>query len=120
MIAGVGFREGASPASLLDALARAGAGDLRHVAVPGVKARHPAVQTLRQFGYRITEISAGALVAPQTLTDSAAARAAHGTGSVAEACALAALGAGAYLAAPRSISADGMATAALARTGEPT
>ncbi len=120
MIAGVGFREGASPASILDALTRAGAGDLRHVAVPLVKARHTAVQTLRQFGYRITEISAEALTAPQTLTNGAASRAAHGTGSVAEACALAALGPGAHLAGPRSISADGMATAALARTGEPT
>ncbi|MFT4151918.1 MAG: precorrin methylase, partial [Paracoccaceae bacterium] len=38
--------------------------------------------------------------------------------SVAEACALAALGPGARLAGPRSISGDGMATAALALFGE--
>ncbi|WP_241565141.1 cobalamin biosynthesis protein [Paenirhodobacter populi] len=115
MIAGVGFREAASPASILDALARAGAGDLRRIAVPEVKARHPAIQTLRRFGYHVTEITAEALTRPATLTDSPAARATHGTGSVAEACALAALGPGARLMAPRAVSADGMATAALAK-----
>lgn len=113
-LAGLGFREGASPASLLDALARAGGQDLRHLAVPEVKARHPAVLGLAQLGYRILAVPAPALAAQPTTTESAAARARHGTGSVAEGCALAALGPGAVLLGARVISADRMATAALA------
>lgn len=114
MIAGIGFRESASPASILDALERAGGAGLRRLAVPQVKARHPAILSLAQLGYHITPVGAADLAAAPTLTDSAAARAAHGTGSVAEGCALVAAGPGARLLAPRSISADGMATAALA------
>ena len=115
-IAGIGFREAAQVESLLDALARAGAADLRHIALPGVKARHQAAMQLSRLGYHLHPVSAAALTAPATLTDSAASRAAHGTGSVSEACALAAIGPGARLIAPRAISADGMATAAIAQT----
>ncbi|WP_216654781.1 cobalamin biosynthesis protein [Pseudogemmobacter hezensis] len=116
-IAGLGFRTAAQLESLLDALRQAGAQDLRHIAVPAVKARHPAVMQLSRLGYHLHPVSAAQLTAPQTLTDSAASRAAHGTGSVSEACALAALGPGARLIAPREISADGMATAAIAHKG---
>lgn len=115
-IAGIGFREAAQVESLLDALARAGAADLRHIALPEVKARHQAAMQLSRLGYHLHPVSAAALTAPATLTDSAASRAAHGTGSVSEACALAAIGPGARLIAPRAISADGMATAAIAQT----
>lgn len=118
MIAGIGFRDGATPLSILDALNRAGAGAVRHLAMPSVKAGHPAVRALIGQGYAVTEIAADLLARTDTPTHSAASRAAHGTGSVAEACALAAAGPGARLAAPRSISGDGMATAALALTGE--
>lgn len=116
-IAGIGFRETAQVESILDALERAGAGDLRHIALPAVKARHHAAMQLARLGYHLHPVSAAALTAPRTLTDSAASRAAHGTGSVSEACALAALGPGAALAAPREISADGRATAAIAQKG---
>lgn len=118
MIAGIGFRTAATPASILDALDRAGAAEARHLALPAVKASHPAVQALIAQGYRITEISAADLAIPATLTESTASRAAHGTGSVAEACAILALGPGACLVAPRAVSADGMATAALALKGK--
>ncbi len=114
LVAGLGFREGASVESLLDALARAGGRDLRRVALPEVKARHPAVITLIQLGYHVTPIPAAKLSSQTTHSQSAASQAAHGTGSVAEGCALAALGTGATLLAPRSISGDHMATAALA------
>lgn len=117
MIAGIGLREAATPASVLDALARAGGGGLRHLAVPAPKARHPAIASLVRLGYRVTAIAPEALDRP-TLTDSPHARAAFGTGSVAEACALAALGPGARLLAPRAVSADRLATAAIA-TGDP-
>lgn len=118
MIAGIGFRTAATPASILDVLDRAGAAEARHLALPAVKASHPAVQALVAQGYRITEISAADLAIPATLTESTASRAAHGTGSVAEACALLVLGPGAWLVAPRAVSADGMATAALALKGK--
>lgn len=114
MIAGIGFRDAATPASLLDALARAGAGDVRRLAVPAAKARHPAVAALAQSGYHITVVCAAAMIAAPTLTESAASRAAHGTGSVSEGCALAALGPGAVLCGPRAVSGDARATAALA------
>ncbi|MCL4066280.1 cobalamin biosynthesis protein [Pseudomonas sp. GX19020] len=118
-IAGIGFRETAQVESILDALERAGAADLRHIALPAVKARHHAARQLSRLGYHLHPVTAAALTAPATLTDSAASRAAHGTGSVSEACALAALGPGACLTAPRVISADGKATAAIAQKDLP-
>lgn len=117
MIAGIGFREAAGPASIRDALERAGGAGLRDLALPERKARHPAVRALARLGYRIHPVTAEALSAAVTLTDSAAARAAHGTGSVSEGCALVAAGPGARLLAPRSISGDGLATAAIAVKG---
>lgn len=122
MIAGIGFREAAAVASVLDALDRAGAGHVRRLAVPQAKARHPAVLGLAALGYHILPIAPDVLAATPTLTASAASRAAHGSGSVAEACALAALAQAGWsgrLAGPRAISGDGMATAALALTGDP-
>lgn len=116
MMAGIGLRAAATPASILDALARAGGQDLRCFALPDAKARHPAVIALAAKGFRIVEIPSAALATIPTLTESAAARAAFATGSVAEACALAAAGPGARLAAPRAVSLDGMATAAIALT----
>lgn len=119
MIAGIGFRNGATAEALLDALTRAGAADLRDLALPAAKAGHPAVRELAARGYRIIEIAPDRIAAVPTVTESAASRAAYCTGSVAEACALAAAGAGGRLAAARSVSADGMATAALALKGSP-
>ena len=116
-IAGIGFRESAQAESILDALERAGARDLRHIALPAVKLRHHAAMQLTRLGYHLHPVTAAALTAPVTLTDSAASRSAHGTGSVSEACALAALGQGACLTGPRVISADGRATAAVATVG---
>jgi cobalt-precorrin 5A hydrolase len=55
---------------------------------------------------------------PNTLTQSERSIAARGTGSVAEACALAAAGPGAYLLGPRAVSDDRLATCALAQGDE--
>lgn len=52
---------------------------------------------------------------PDTPTQSPASLAARGAGSVAEACALAAAGPGAYLLGPRVVSPDGLATCAIAK-----
>ncbi|MEM1429934.1 MAG: cobalamin biosynthesis protein, partial [Pseudomonadota bacterium] len=51
-----------------------------------------------------------------TATQSGASRGSYGTGSVAEAAALAAAGPGARLLAPRSVSDDRLATCALAKS----
>lgn len=119
MIAGIGFRAEATLASVLDALERAGAGTCRRLALPQAKLDQPPARALREAGYALIGISARAMATCPTMSESAASRAAHDTGSVAEACALIAAGAGSRLAAPRAISGDRKATAALALRGEP-
>lgn len=115
--AGIGFREAASLASLLDALARAGAAEAEAVGLPAAKAAHPAARALAETRALVL-IAPENLAAQETLTESPAARAAHGAGSVAEAAALAAAGPGARLAGPRAVSQDRLATAALASSGD--
>lgn len=119
MIAGIGFRRDAGVASVLDALHRAGAADLRRIALPRVKLDHPAARDLAAAGYDLVAVSAADMARQPTRTDSAASRKTHSTGSVAEACARAAAGPGARLRGARVISGDRMATAAVAATGEP-
>jgi cobalt-precorrin 5A hydrolase len=68
----------------------------------------------RHHGVPVIAVAPDALAAATTLTDSAVVRAARGVGSVAEAAALAAAGAGARLLAARVISTDRRATCALA------
>lgn len=114
MIAGLGFRAAATVDSMRDALARAGAPIPCRVALPETKADHPACATLTRQGFTLIPIASAAMQEAPTLTRSAHALAAYNTGSVAEACAMAAAGPGASLQAPRSISGDGMATGALA------
>lgn len=118
IVAGFGFRSGASQASLTDALARANA-----PATPALFATlSRKADDLRAFAdARATPLRA---IEPDqaerqaTLTQSQASAAKTGLGSVAEACALAAAGPGARLLAPRVISDDKMATCAIA-IGDP-
>ena len=116
IVAGFGFRRGASADSLRDALARAGgvrAPD--RLATVADKAVAPALRALASaLGCPVCAIPEAALTDQTTLTASARVRAARGTGSVAEASALAAAGPDARLIGPRSVSADRMATCALA------
>ncbi|MEM8572323.1 MAG: cobalamin biosynthesis protein [Pseudomonadota bacterium] len=120
IVAGFGFRSGASPQSLADALSRAagedaGEGTVDCLATVEEKASgEPFGSFARALGLRIHAVGAHALEDQVTTTQSTAALAARGTGSVAEASALAAAGPGARLLAPRAVSADGMATCALA------
>jgi len=116
IVAGFGFREGATPASLRDALARAGVGlsPPQAFAAPADKA--PRLAPLaRELHIPLIPIAAAALQEAATPTSSAASLAARQTGSVAEASALAAAGAGARLLAGRHISSDRMATCAIAQ-----
>ncbi len=128
-VAGLGFRRAAGTASLraaLDAalgaapdatLDTAGATGLDALATAAEKADAPALRALAaDLGLPIHAVAREDLAAQPTPTRSDRVRAQWATGSLAEAAALAAAGPGARLIAPRSVSPDGMATAAIAET----
>lgn len=117
LTAGFGFRSGVGVESLRAALALAeGEGPrARLFATAARKADHPALLALAaERGVKIWAVAAQDLAGVETLTRSARAQALFETGSLAEAAALAAAGAGARLLGPRAASPDGAATAALA------
>ena len=115
IVAGFGFRADATLASLQDALASAlyGQPQVTRLATPRDKA--PLVERLAEaMDLLLVAIDPDALCAAQTATKSAFSLKIRQTGSVAEACALAAAGPGARLLTPRHISHDRMATCAIA------
>jgi len=116
IVAGFGFRAAATADSLRDALARAaGERNVTAFAAPEDKAQAACLGELaREMSVSVRAIAADDLMRQQTPTEAPRVRAARGTGSVSEAAALAAAGPGAQLLAPRSISADRMATCAIA------
>lgn len=118
-VAGFGFRHAATVASLKDALARAGGGADR-VATMADRATAAVFRAFAaEMGLPAEGVAGARLAAESTMTQSARVRERFGTGSVAEASALAAAGPGARLLGPRVISGDGLATAAIAeRTDE--
>ncbi|WP_375260373.1 cobalamin biosynthesis protein [Palleronia sp.] len=112
IVAGFGFRRAATLDSLADALAATGgAPDALATAADKASALAPLGARL---GLPVHAVPPDALSASATQTDSTASKTHRGTGSVAEAAALAAAGRGARLLTPRVISADRMATCALA------
>jgi cobalt-precorrin 5A hydrolase len=114
-VAGFGFRQAATAASLRDALARAGgAAGLTALATAEDKAAHPALRTLAErLTLPLHAIPLPAIAAaPAAPSPRSPAR--YGGRSLAEAAALAAAGPGARLLAPRAVSADGRATCAIA------
>lgn len=116
IVAGFGFRATATVDSLRDALARtAGERRIAAFAAPEDKVEAASLTSLaRERQVAVRGVAPDDLVRQETATESAQVRAARGTGSVAEAAALAAAGPGARLLGPRSISADRLATCALA------
>ncbi|WP_431298266.1 cobalamin biosynthesis protein [Tabrizicola sp. BL-A-41-H6] len=118
-VAGFGFRKGATEAALRDALMRVGGPDgVTMVATVADKAgglRNFA----RSLGLPLVAVPPGDLPGQAVATRSARVTALYGTGSLAEAAALAAAGPGARLIAPRAQSADGTATAAIAEGAKP-
>jgi len=116
IVAGFGFRRAATVASLRDALQRTGRGaEAQMLATVADKAQAPVFRSLaRQLDRPVHAVDSALLAAQQTATHSAASLTAFGTGSVAEAAALAAAGPGAKLIGARQVSTDGMATCALA------
>lgn len=115
-VAGLGFRNSASVASLRDALDAAGGPDgLAAVATVSDKADAPVLRVLaHELGLPIRGIPAARLAEVKTATQSERSKAKFGTGSVAEAAAVAAVGRGARLISARAVSQDRTATAAIA------
>lgn len=120
IVAGFGFRAAATVSSLEDALDRTGrALEVHALATASDKAETPAFAAMAALaGLPVLAIDGDRLRAQDTETQSPDSLAARGTGSVAEAAALAAAGPGARLIAPRVVSADKMATCALAQTAK--
>jgi cobalt-precorrin 5A hydrolase len=109
-VVGIGFRGAATMASLQDALQKA-------LAVVGAKSRETAFRELAQLlaipGLGVSQTDLGQMITP---TQSQRIQDRFGTGSLAEAAALAVAGPAARLVAARVISGDGMATAAIAES----
>ena len=115
-IAGLGFRTEATVGSLRAALhAAGGAAGLTALATSDAKASAPVfVSFAAELGLPVLAISPAELSVQKTLTESPRVQAKTGAGSLAEAAAMAATGSDAVLLAPRAVSPDRMATAAIA------
>jgi len=115
-VAGFGFRQDVTLASLREALLAAGGPeDLAAVATISDKADADVLKQLaRECGVPIRAVSAEVLAGIDTPTQSKRVAEKFGTGSVAEAAALAAAGPGARLIGARAVSPDRTATAAIA------
>ncbi|MCP3443010.1 cobalamin biosynthesis protein [Bradyrhizobium sp. CCGUVB14] len=120
-VAGLGFKKDVTLASLRDALAAAGGADgLAAVATVSDKADAEALKLLaHECGVPIKAIATDMLAGIATPTQSSLVAERFGTGSVAEAAALAAAGPRARLIAPRAVSQDRTATAAIAEGDGP-
>lgn len=120
IVAGFGFRAAAPAQSLRDVFDRTRGG--RHVnllAAPDDKVDSLSFQTFAmQLNVPVFGVAPTDLHAQTTLTVSRASLETRGTGSVAEAAALAAAGPNARLLGPRVVSSDGQATCALAEGGQ--
>ena len=115
-VAGFGFRQDVTLASLREALLAAGGPEgLAAVATISDKADADVLKQLaRECGVPIRAVSAEVLAGIDTPTQSKRVAEKFGTGSVAEAAALAAAGPGARLIGARAVSPDRTATAAIA------
>jgi cobalt-precorrin 5A hydrolase len=115
-VAGLGFRKEATIESLRDALVAAGgARGLDALATATDKAEAAVIVALaRELGLTIKPVPVELLARVETATHSARIETMFGTGSLAEAAALAAAGPRARLVSLRTISRDKAATAAIA------
>ncbi|MDN3272726.1 cobalamin biosynthesis protein [Frankia sp. RB7] len=120
-VAGLGFKRDVTLDSLREALAAAGGpAGLSAVATVSDKAEAEALKQLaRECGVPIRAVPANVLAGIDTPTQSTLVAEKFGTGSVAEAAALAAAGPRARLIATRAISQDRTATAAIAEGDGP-
>ena len=116
IVAGFGFRTAATAQSLADALERSGgSGRVRVLATVADKADTRLFACFAEtLALPVHPVETDTLTQQEIQTFSVSSNIARGTGSVAEAAALAAAGPGARLIEPRVVSNDGMATCALA------
>ncbi len=113
--AGFGFRSQANVESLLAALQQAGGADgLTHIATVEKKSCAAVTALSAKLALPVLLVAEMDLADADVATYSEKSAEAYGTGSVSEAVALTAAGAGAELIAMRAISEDGMATCAIA------
>ncbi|MDG1737367.1 MAG: cobalamin biosynthesis protein [Paracoccaceae bacterium] len=118
-IAGIGLRKAATIESLRSALTKVDSTGVSAIATPIDKADFSAIQTLaHELGLNIIGVESGDLIAQTTATQSERVQNLRGTGSVAEAAALAGAGKNARLLIPRVVSDDRMATCAIAEGNE--
>lgn len=112
IVAGLGFRRGVSAESLRAAIELAGGAEA--LATAEDKANEPGLQALvAETGLRLHAVPQMVLAA-QGVVGSDRVKALYGTGSVAEAAALAAAGPGARLVVPKLTGPDGRVVVALA------
>lgn len=116
IVAGLGFRKGVSAESLRAALALVGRPQA--LATAQGKENEPGLRRLAQETGLVVHAVSRASLAAQGIEGSAKSMELYGTGSVAEAAALAAAGPGARLITGRRTGPDGMAVAALAAGGD--
>ncbi|WP_424831038.1 cobalamin biosynthesis protein [Ruegeria sp.] len=120
IVAGLGFSSQATASSLRAAFDQARTGqNVDALATVADKESHPALaEFAATAALPLHLITPDDLAGQRTLTCSNRSRATYGTGSVAEASALAAAGPGARLLSPRQISDDRLATCAIAIGGQ--
>ena len=115
IVAGIGLCKDATIESLKSALKLADADFVDAIATPADKTDHPAlVALIAELGVKLVGVSQADLEAQKTQTNSARVMEKRGTGSVAEAAALAVAGPSGVLKTVRVVSQDRMATCAIA------
>lgn len=119
IVAGFGFRQSASLASLESALAKATGGIAINALATLDHKAHQLAPLANKLALPLIPVTAEQLADQPTVTQSPASIARYGTGSVAEAAALAALRGSARLLAPRTLSPDRLASCALAESLAP-
>ncbi|APL95136.1 cobalamin biosynthesis protein [Sphingobium indicum] len=120
IVAGFGFRHGASLASLESALERATGGMIAVDALATLDGKTQQLAPLaRKLALPLIAVGVERLADQPVATRSPASMAAYGAGSVAEATALAALTQKGRLLAPRAFSSDRFASCALAESSAP-
>lgn len=116
IVAGLGFRKGASVESLMSAYELAAEGhEVTALATAADKAGAACLVALAEaLGLPIVPVGEDAIKTVQTMTQSTRVQALRGTGSLAEAVALSAADDEVRLAGPRQVSSDRQATCAIA------
>ncbi len=118
IVAGIGYRSGATPADLEAALALTGVTPDALASLDG-KSGGPLTALANTLNLPLTPLTEDQIAGTRTLTCSPRIKARFATGSLAEACALVAAGPNARLTHPRVIGPCGRVTVAIAEGSTP-